>query len=60
PAGRYTVNLEAVREHGTYGMIQQDVSIADTPFAKEPKGNDEIQSASIVYRRKAEKPADAK
>ena len=60
PAGTYTVNLEAVREHGTYGLIQKEITIADRPFAEELKGNVEIQSASIVYRRKAEKPVDAK
>lgn len=57
PAGKYTVNLEAVREEGTYGLIRTEVTIGTKPFAEELKGNDEIKSASVLYRQKSEKAA---
>jgi thiamine biosynthesis lipoprotein ApbE len=50
--GTYTVCIEAAREHGTYQIIRKEVGIADTPFAEDLKGNVEIKSASIEYRRK--------
>lgn len=53
PRGEYTLNIEAAREHGTYQIIRKTLTIADTPFAEELKGNAEIQSAAIAYRRKA-------
>ena len=53
PAGTYTVFIEAAREHGTHQIIRKQVTIADEPFAEELKGNVEIKSASIEYRRKA-------
>jgi thiamine biosynthesis lipoprotein ApbE len=50
--GTYTVCIEAAREHGTYQIIRKDVTIADKPFAEDLKGNVEMKSASIEYRRK--------
>jgi thiamine biosynthesis lipoprotein ApbE len=52
PAGEYTVTLEAAREHGTYQSIRKFVTVSDQPFSEELKGNVEIRSASIEYRRK--------
>ena len=52
--GIYTVCIEAAREHGTYQIIRKEVTIADKPFAEDLKGNVEIKSASIEYRRKVE------
>ena len=51
-AGTYTVSIEAVREHGGYGLIRKQVRLADGAFVEELKGNDEIKSASLEYRRK--------
>jgi FAD:protein FMN transferase len=51
--GQYTVFIEAAREHGTYQSIRKAITIADKPFAEDLKGNVEIKSASIEYRRKA-------
>jgi thiamine biosynthesis lipoprotein ApbE len=51
-AGEYTVLIEAAREHGTYQLIRKTVTLADQPIAEELKGNVEIKSASIAYRRK--------
>ncbi len=53
PAGEYTISIEAAREHGTYQVIRKKVTIGDRPFTEELKGNVEIRSASIEYRRKA-------
>jgi FAD:protein FMN transferase len=49
--GKYTVFIEAAREHGTYQIIRKEVNIADKPFSEMLKGNAEIKSASIEYRR---------
>ena len=51
--GEYTVTIEAAREHGTYQSIRKQVTLAGKPFSEELKGNVEIRSASIEYRRKA-------
>ena len=50
--GDYTMFIEAAREHGTYQSIRQNVTLSDQPFRKDLKGNVEIRSASIEYRRK--------
>ncbi|MDB5349991.1 MAG: rane-associated lipoprotein involved in thiamine biosynthesis [Planctomycetota bacterium] len=52
PRGEYVISIDAAREHGTYQNIRKQVTIATTPFAEELKGNVEIKSASIEYRRK--------
>jgi thiamine biosynthesis lipoprotein len=51
-AGEYTINIEAAREHGTYQLIRKPVTLASKPFAEELKGNVEIKSASVEYRRR--------
>ena len=50
--GDYTVTIEAAREHGTYQSIRKKVVLEGKPFTEELKGNVEIKSASIEYRRK--------
>jgi FAD:protein FMN transferase len=52
PLGEYTVTVEAAREHGTYQSIRKQVVLEGKPFTEELKGNVEIKSASIDYRRK--------
>jgi thiamine biosynthesis lipoprotein ApbE len=51
-AGDYTVFIEAAREHGTYQMIRQKITIGDKPFSEDLKGNVEIKSARIGYQKK--------
>jgi len=53
-AGEYTVLIDAAREHGTYQGIRKQVTLGDRPFAEELKGNVEIKSAAIEYRRKGQ------
>jgi FAD:protein FMN transferase len=51
--GEYVVWIEAAREHGTYQSMRRRVTLADKPFTEDIKGNVEIKSATIEYRRKA-------
>jgi FAD:protein FMN transferase len=50
--GTYTVLIEAVREQGGYGLIRKQVKLGADAFVEELKGNDEIKSAALDYRRK--------
>ncbi len=52
PRGEYTISIEAAREHGTYQCIRRTVTLADKPFSEVLKGNVEIKSASLEYRRR--------
>jgi len=51
--GEYVIWIEAAREHGTYQSMRRQVTLADKPFTEDIKGNVEIKSATIEYRRKA-------
>ena len=53
--GEYSLHIEAAREHGTYQIIRKPLNIAAKPFSEELKGNEEIKSASVEFRRKAAK-----
>jgi thiamine biosynthesis lipoprotein ApbE len=54
PAGEYTLFIDAAREHGTYQSISKQITIGNQPFVEDLKGNVEIKSASIEYRRKGQ------
>jgi thiamine biosynthesis lipoprotein len=51
--GNYTITVEAAREHGTYQSMRKEITLSNKPFTEDLKGNVEIRSASIEYRRKA-------
>lgn len=51
-AGKYTVHIEAAREHGTYQLMKQEVDFSGPPSRFDLKGNTEIAGASLEYRRK--------
>jgi hypothetical protein len=51
--GKYTVNIEAAREHGTYQIMRQEVELDGKPKQFQLTGNQEISSASIDYRKAA-------
>jgi len=53
-SGKYTVCLEAVREHGTYQIIRQDLACNGSAAKVEMKGNVEIAAASLDYHHKAD------
>jgi thiamine biosynthesis lipoprotein len=52
PHGKYTVFLEAVREHGTHGLIRKEVFLGTQHFQESVQGNVEISSAILIYNRK--------
>lgn len=51
--GKYYVCIEAAREHGTYQLIRQVVTVGSQAFSTDVKGNVEISSARVEYRKKA-------
>ncbi len=56
--GKYTVYVEAAREHGTYQISKKLVTFGDKPFQETFESNQEIKAASIEYRKP--KPAAAR
>lgn len=50
--GIYTLYIEAAREHGTYQLIKHSFEIGGKEYEEKLKGNVEIKSASIQYKRK--------
>ncbi len=51
--GKYTVLIEAAREHGSYQIMRQDVELDGNPKEFQLPGNQEISSASITYHKAA-------
>ena len=50
--GNYRLLIEAAREHGSYQLMQQDLTLATTPKAIDLQGNEEIAGARVEYRRR--------
>jgi thiamine biosynthesis lipoprotein ApbE len=50
--GKYTLKIEASREHGTYQLMRQEIDWNDTPKAITLPGNIEIAAASLDFRKK--------
>ncbi|MBS1872293.1 MAG: DUF2271 domain-containing protein [Acidobacteria bacterium] len=50
-AGKYTVCIEAAREHGTYQIMRQEIDFGGASRQFQVPGNQEIASASIDYRK---------
>ncbi len=50
--GKYTIKIEAAREHGTHQLIRQEITCDDTPKKIDLTGNVEIASASLDYTKK--------
>jgi len=51
--GKYTVNIEAAREHGTYQIMRREVELDGRARQFQLTGNQEISSATIDYRKAA-------
>jgi hypothetical protein len=51
--GKYFVNIEAAREHGTYQIMRQEVEFDGKPKQVQLPGNQEISGATIDYRKAA-------
>lgn len=54
-AGKYMVYIEAAREHGTYQIIKQEITLNGKPQHIELKGGTEISAASLDYHAVAQK-----
>jgi hypothetical protein len=52
-AGKYTVFVEATREHGGYQLMHEELDFAGTPKQVELKGGEELTSASLDYHKVA-------
>jgi len=50
--GKYTLKIEASREHGTYQLMRQEIEWNEMPKQFTLAGNIEIASASLDYRKK--------
>ncbi len=51
PSGKYTIYIEAAREHGTYQLIKQEVEWNGKPKHLDLPGGIEITSASLDYHK---------
>jgi thiamine biosynthesis lipoprotein ApbE len=54
-AGKYYVNLEVVREHGTYQLMKQEMDLAGTPKVVNFPANTEVVASSFDYHKLAGK-----
>jgi FAD:protein FMN transferase len=50
-AGKYTVMIEAVREHGSYQLMHQEMEFNGSPKQFQLPGDVEIASASLDYHK---------
>lgn len=50
--GKYTLYIEASREHGTYQLMRQEITVASQPFKNDIPGNLEMKSASLEFQRR--------
>ncbi|RDB06075.1 DUF2271 domain-containing protein [Runella aurantiaca] len=50
--GKYTINIEAAREHGTYQLTRQEMDFNGKPKQQTLNGNTEIAAAALDYREK--------
>jgi hypothetical protein len=55
-AGKYTVVIEAAREHGTYQLIRQEMNFNNKAKQETLPGNVEIAAASLDYHKKTGNP----
>lgn len=47
--GRYTVCIEAAREHGTYQLIRHEIELGTTASQVDLEANDEIATARLTF-----------
>jgi hypothetical protein len=50
--GTYRIVIEAAREHGSYQLMQQELTLATKPVAADLPGNEEIARARVEYRHR--------
>lgn len=47
--GKYTVYIEAAREHGTYQLMKQEMNFNGKDQKQTLPGNEEVKGASLIY-----------
>ena len=52
--GKYTIYIEAAREHGTYQLMSQEMTCNGSPHQASIAGNVEVAGVDLDYRKKAE------
>jgi hypothetical protein len=50
--GKYTLVIEAAREHGTYAVMKKEIEVGKKPFKNSIEGNVEIEGATVEYRKR--------
>jgi len=50
--GRYTIHVEAVREHGGHSYVSQDLDLAAKPVTAAVPGKEELGAVSLRYGKK--------
>ena len=50
--GPYRIVIEAAREHGSYQLMQQDLTLTTKPLSADLAANEEIGRARVEYRRR--------
>ena len=53
-SGKYTVMIEAVREHGSYQLMHQEIDFSGSPKQFQLPGDVEIASATLDYHKIAQ------
>lgn len=48
--GTYRVSIEAAREHGSYQLLRQELTLGARPVSMTLPGNAEIKEAKLAYR----------
>jgi hypothetical protein len=51
-SGKYTVYIEAAREHGTYQLMKQEIDFSNKPQQASLTGNVEVAGVSFDYKKK--------
>ena len=57
--GRYTLFIEAAREHGTHQTIKEQFDLTAEPFTRKLEGNVEIKSVELTFRSRAKQEPTA-
>ncbi len=52
--GKYSIHIEAVREHGTYQLMTQEIICKGNSQLINISGNAEVAAASLDYKKKAD------
>jgi thiamine biosynthesis lipoprotein ApbE len=52
PAGKYTIYIEAAREHGSYQLLHDEMDFSGSPAKTELKGGTEISGAALDYHKR--------